>query len=179
MSSRNPRFGPALFSPLFIGVLGLTGCQELQKGVSDMQTIAASKAATARNKDNVELTVTATPSVAAPGQKVMYEVTVKNGGNAPVRGFNVFATIPEHTTVALTEATSQASCSGRKNVCRPAEQIAWSHTAYLAPGNAWSLHFYARVDDNPPAPAGTRLRSVVTASQVGLKVTAEPVVRQK
>jgi hypothetical protein len=146
-----------------------------------MQAVAAGKTSTARNQDNVEMTITATPSAALPGQKVMYEITIKNGSKALLWGFNVSATIPEHTTVSLTEATKMAFCSGQKRVCQPAEQITWGvhQNANLKPGSTISVHFYALVNDKPPAPAGARLRSVVTATKIGLKVTAEPVVGQK
>lgn len=178
MSLEN-RFGLVLLPPILIGVFGLAGCQELQKGVADMQSAAAGKGSTARNQDNVELTVTATPSAALPGQKVMYEITVRNGSKVLLWGFNLSATIPQNTTVSLTEASAHASCSGHKRVCQPAEQITWGvhQNANLKPGSAISVHFYALVDDKPPAAVGARLRSVVTATKIGLKVTAEPVVR--
>jgi uncharacterized repeat protein (TIGR01451 family) len=178
MSSRNRSFRWDLLLPILIGMFGLAGCQELQKGIADMQGPAATSAR-ARNRDNVELMVTATPGTVAPGQKVMYEVTVRNGSKTGLTGFNISATIPPYTTVSLSDATSNAFCSGRKNVCQPGEEIIWGIyiSANLIPGNAISLHFSALVNDRPPVPIGARLRSVVTATKIGLRVRVEPVVR--
>jgi uncharacterized repeat protein (TIGR01451 family) len=175
MSTNNHYFLSRRLYAVSMCIFWLLGCVQLPKDFSGVRQIVPQgppRSSIARNKDGVELIVTTTPSTAAPGEKIMYEITIKNTGNAAI---NIYATIPNYTTVALTEASLRAVCNSGKAVCQPAEQIGWGQSSFGSPYSN-TVYFHARVAANPPAPNGARLRSLITSPSFGLTVYAEPVV---
>jgi hypothetical protein len=169
-----------------ICTLSISGCENLAKNLEAMgsqssttvpsQRPSLARSSVARNEDGVEMIVTTTPSAAAPGERIRYEITFRNGG-AKSGYSDARATIPNYTTVALVETTGGARCSDRGlRICPPGQEIHFENY-HLGAGNTVTLHFNALVNNNPAAPSSSRLQSVITSMSLGMTVYGEAVVQ--
>lgn len=170
MSQRRPWLKLTSYCISLTCVLWVAGCEQFPK---ELRAVAPQRSSVARNKDGVEMIVTATPNSAAPGEMIMYEVTVRTGA-IRTPGYFLSATVPNYTTVTLS-ASNAAACSGNKAVCQPGEAIRWNASMLPVQGTK-TYYFAAVIAANAAVQTGARLRSIITASELNLTVYAEPSV---
>ncbi|MEO1576412.1 MAG: thrombospondin type 3 repeat-containing protein, partial [Pseudomonadota bacterium] len=96
----------------------------------------------------------------------VFTVVVSNRSVSSVSTFNLYATVPNQTTV-LGNEDDGATCvgGGAGTDCPAGGSLVWS-VATLAPGSTATRTFTARLDDAPAPVPGTQLRTVVTTSTV-------------
>ncbi len=105
----------------------------------------------------------ANPSLAAPGDRVRYAVTVSNS-NTTTASVALTAVVPTGTTVASSELSLGANCNGVAfTTCAAGQTLAFG--AFNVPAGASVTVVYpALVNTSTPPPNGTKMSSTATAT---------------
>jgi uncharacterized repeat protein (TIGR01451 family) len=126
----------------------------LSYGLSSVQTVIGST-------DPILIGVSATPSPVAPGQVVSYVITLSNTGATSLGSFDLYATVPNGTTVSQAQGGG-AYCTGAWP-CLPGEKIYWIPD--IASGASQTFQYSALVDSGASAPSnGSLLVTDVTTT---------------
>ncbi len=147
------------------------GVANFDAGVSNLARASAATTVTVDPPD-VDVALSVAPNPVKPGERATFTLTFGNRSAGQVNGWNVSATVPEHTTVDSSE-DSGALCDGSSLGCTPGGTLAWTVPS-LDAGESRTLTFAALVSSGSGAPPdGTLLRSVArVASALPGEVTA-------
>jgi uncharacterized repeat protein (TIGR01451 family) len=101
------------------------------------------------------MSMTATPDPAAPGETVVYQLTVSNVGSAASNAFSVYLTLPNGTTANYGSAAPglfTSNCGSGANGCTPGDTVYWSYGGLVAGASAtFQLPVTVAVTGAPPA----------------------------
>ncbi|HWY96750.1 MAG TPA: hypothetical protein VNX69_16260, partial [Steroidobacteraceae bacterium] len=118
----------------------------------------------------VNLRAVATPSNAAPGERVRYAVTVSNSGSV-VQSVALTGTVPVGTTVAKSELSLPAFCNGVGTYTTCAAGQTLEFVGFnVAAGASVTVVYPALVSTSAPPANGTALKSTATATVGTLKL---------
>ena len=140
----------------------VTATADLRDATTGRSLARANAAAAVLTSSATQMTLTATPDPARPGQLVQYAATVTNRA-ANTQYYTITALVPNGTTVAASAISQNvyAACSGA-TVCGPGSVILWGgggHPAVVGAGQSVTVTFAALVDAANPLPNGTVIRS--------------------
>ncbi len=123
----------------------------------------------------IGLAIATSPDPVAPGQKLLYTITVTNQDNV-TRSFTVTAPVPAHTTVAAAATLPGPFCDGAGFItCQAGQLMRWS-TGGIAVGGSVTFQFTATINAiNPPGNGTLIYTKVVTWNNVGDRSAATAV----
>jgi uncharacterized repeat protein (TIGR01451 family) len=112
----------------------------------------------------INLRAVATPSNAAPGERVRYAVTVSNSGSV-AQSVALTGTVPVGTTVARSELSLAAYCNGVGGFTTCAAGQTLQFVGFnVAAGASVAVVYPALVSTSAPPANGTALKSTATAT---------------
>src|SRR6266850_646911 len=123
--------------------------------------------ATANATAAITLRAVATPSNAAPGERVRYAVTVSNSGS--LQSVTLTGTVPVGTTVAAGELSLGAACDGVGfTTCAGGHTLRFGFN--VAAGASVTVVYPALISTSAPPANGTALKSTATATVGTIKL---------
>src|SRR6266481_4909961 len=115
----------------------------------------------------ITLRAVATPSNAAPGERVRYAVTVSNSGS--LQSVTLTGTVPVGTTVAAGELSLGAACDGVGfTTCAGGHTLRFGFN--VAAGASVTVVYPALISTSAPPANGTALKSTATATVGTIKL---------
>src|SRR5882724_11248501 len=118
----------------------------------------------------INLRAVATPSNAAPGERVRYAVTVSNSGSV-AQSVALTGTVPVGTTVAKSELSLAAFCNGVGTYTTCAAGQTLQFVGFnVGAGGSVTVVYPALVSTSAPPANGTALKSTATATVGTLKL---------
>src|SRR6266403_1493800 len=115
----------------------------------------------------ITLRAVATPSNAAPGERVRYAVTVSNSGS--LQSVTLTGTVPVGTTVAAGELSLGAACDGVGfTTCAGGHTLRFGFN--VAAGASVTVVYPALISTSAPPATGTALKSTATATVGTIKL---------
>src|SRR5712671_1141876 len=115
----------------------------------------------------ITLRAVATPSNAAPGERVRYAVTVSNSGS--LQSVTLTGTVPVGTTVAASELSLGAACDGVGfTTCAGGHTLRFGFN--VAAGASVTVVYPALISTSAPPANGTALKSTATATVGTIKL---------
>jgi len=149
--------------PLSGSPLVNTVAQLINPASSGSLAQASNTAEALANPTPVSISSAGTP--VQPGQSVIFTVTEAFVGAGYNDGHNIYATVPDFTTVAKADVSTGATCSSGTWPCLAGQQVYWHvQTDSL---QTQSMQFAATASSSSPPPAGALLSSVVTTNISG------------
>ena len=111
----------------------------------------------------IGVAVTASPDPVAPGQKLLYTITVTYQDSV-TRFFTVTAPVPAHTTVAAASQRPASTCDGGfPTTCQAGQLLFWT-LGGIAAGGSTTVQFTAEINPSSAPPRGTLIWTLAIAT---------------
>jgi uncharacterized repeat protein (TIGR01451 family) len=153
-------------APTGVGTVVSGSAEVIDTNTLQSYSRAASQT-TIASTDPLQVSVSATPDPAQPGQTVTYTIKVSNAGSVAENGFTLRASVPNGTTV-LSGQSGGGGCSVASGLfpCQPGQEIVWGNQS-IAAGQSATYQFAALVNGTSPPANGTLVSTVVTTGVGG------------